>query len=185
MGEQIAVKCQVPWPQNFVLAGTSNNRVSYDNLSIFQWVAGFCTIVREEPNKSIKNTMLEYVTELMEDAQDFGWASAKGVHALLLCKMEQGKVNWHMTEQIDRIRRAHAQKVPTSTQNLNSKKKVSDTQGVPCKYYQNSKCSQKNDHNSGGQLYKHICSHYNTLGKKFNHPAKDCRARKSTESKHE
>ena len=184
-GDQITVKCQVPWPQNFVLAGTSKNRVSYDNLSIFQWVAGFCTIMREEPSKSVKNAMLEYATKLMEDAQDFGWASAKGAHALLLCRMEQGKVNWHMTDQIDRIRRAHAQKVATNTQNLNSKKKVSDSQGVPCKFYQNGKCAQKNDHNSGGQLYRHICSHCNTLGKKFNHPAKDSRAKKSTELKNE
>ena len=43
--------------------------------------------------------------------------------------------------------------------------------------------AHKNDHNSGGQLYKHICGHCNTLGKKFNHPGKDCRAKKSTESK--
>ena len=182
-GDQIMVKCQVPWPQNFVRAGTSKNRVSYDNLSVFQWVAGFCTITTVEPDKTVKNAVLEYVTELMEDAQEFGWASAKGAHALLLCRMEQGKVNWHMTDQIDRIRRAHAQKVATSTQNLNTKKKVSEMQGVPCKYYQNGKCSQKGDHNSGGQLYKHICSHCHTLGKKFSHPSKDCRTKKSTESK--
>ena len=37
--------------------------------------------------------MLDYMAEIMEDAQDFGWASAKGV-----CRMEEGKVEWHMTE---------------------------------------------------------------------------------------
>ena len=37
--------------------------------------------------------MLDYIAEIMEDAQDFGWASAKGV-----CRMEEGKVEWHMTE---------------------------------------------------------------------------------------
>ena len=49
--------------------------------------------MREELNKSVKNAMLEYVTVLMKNAQDFGWTSAKGAHALLLCRMEQGKVN--------------------------------------------------------------------------------------------
>ena len=39
--EQIRVKCQVPWPQNYVLAGTSKSRVTYDSLSTFQWMAGF------------------------------------------------------------------------------------------------------------------------------------------------
>ena len=58
--------------------------------------------------------MLDYMTEIMEDAQDFGWASAKGAHTLLLCPMEKGKDEWHMTEKIDRIR-THAQKVVSTS----------------------------------------------------------------------
>ena len=82
------------------LAGTSKNRVRYDSLPIFQWVAGICTIMREETSVKSKNAMLEYVTELMEDTQDFGWSSVKGAHALLLCRMEEGKIEWHMTGKI-------------------------------------------------------------------------------------
>ena len=37
--------------------------------------------------------MLECLTKIMEDAHDFGWASAKGAHALVLCRMEESKVN--------------------------------------------------------------------------------------------
>ena len=33
--DQIQVKCQVPWPQNYVLAGTSKSRVTYYSLSTF------------------------------------------------------------------------------------------------------------------------------------------------------
>ena len=44
--------------------------------------------------------MLEYLTDIMEGAQDFGWASAKGAHALILCKMEEDKVDWTMTEKL-------------------------------------------------------------------------------------
>ena len=32
--------------------------------------------------------MLEYMTNIMEDVQDFGWATAKGAEALILCRME-------------------------------------------------------------------------------------------------
>ena len=95
--EPIFVKCQVSWPQNYILSGTAKNRVSYDSLSVFQWVCGLCNIIREKQNVKTKNCMLDYMTEIMEDAQDFGWASAKGAHALLLCQMEEGKVDWHMT----------------------------------------------------------------------------------------
>ena len=77
--DQIQVTCQVPWPQNYVLAGTSKSRVTYDSFSTFQWMAGFCSIMREEKDIKVKNAMLEYLTEIMEDAQDFSWTSA-GAH---------------------------------------------------------------------------------------------------------
>ena len=82
--DQVMVKHQVPWPQNYVLAGTSKNRVTYDSLSTFQWMSGFCSIIREESDVKVKNAMLDYVTDLMEDAQDFGCPSAKGAHVLIL-----------------------------------------------------------------------------------------------------
>ena len=102
--------------------------------------------------------MLDYMSDIMEDAQDFGWASAKGAHALLLCHMEEGKVEWHMTEKIDRIRRAHAQKV-VSTSSSHGKKAQSTMQGTPYKFFQMGKCSHTSDHITNGHSYKHICSH--------------------------
>ena len=93
------------------MAGTSKNRVSYDILSIFQWISGFCSIIKEETNVKTKNAMLEYVSDIMDDAQDFDWASIKGAHALSLFKMEEGKLDWHMTSRLDRLRKAHAQKL--------------------------------------------------------------------------
>ena len=117
--------------------------------------------------------MLDYMS-------DFGWPSAKGAHAVL-CRMEEGKVNWSMTEKIDRIRRAHAQKVI----NVAPKKVNTESQGVPCKFFQSQKCPHKTDHHTGGQFYRHICSFCNTLGKRFPHPVKECRNSKcvNTDSK--
>ena len=46
----------------------------------------------------------------MEDANDFSWANAKASHAVLMCEMERGVVDWSDTTRIGRIRRAHAQK---------------------------------------------------------------------------
>ena len=83
------VKRQVPWPQNFVLWG---NNISYDNLSLCQWVSGFAMIAREKNNVDTKNAMPDYLSEIMEDANDFSWQSAKASHAVLLRRMEEGKV---------------------------------------------------------------------------------------------
>ena len=46
----------------------------------------------------------------MEDSHDFGWQAAKASHDVLLCKMEENKIDWHETNKIVRIRRVHAQR---------------------------------------------------------------------------
>ena len=55
--------------------------------------------------------MLYYLCDLMEDTNDFSWASAKASHAVLLCELERGTVDWSNTSRIDRIRSSHAQRV--------------------------------------------------------------------------
>ena len=57
-----------------------------------------------------KDTMVAYMADLMEYATDFSWQGAKAAHAVLMCEMERGTVNWENGDRIDRIRRAHAQK---------------------------------------------------------------------------
>ena len=78
--DTVWVKKQVPWPHNFVLGGNNKSRMSYDNLSWCQWVSGFTMIAREENNIQIKNAMLDYLSELMEDANDFSWQCTKASH---------------------------------------------------------------------------------------------------------
>ena len=184
--DQVTVKQQVPWPQNYVLAGTSKTRITYDSLSTFQWMAGVCSIIREEKNTKVKNAMLEYITDIVEDAQDFGWAAAKGAHALILCRMEEGKVDWLNSEKLDRLRRAPAQKIVTNTASSSQvSRNKAKVQGAVCKYYQSGKCSHKFNHTTSGQLYKHICSHCHASGKKFPHPSKDCRNKRQQDAKND
>ena len=100
--------------------------------------------------------------DLMEDAQHFSWASAKGNHAVLLCRMEEGQVEWEQTAKIDRIRRANAQKVVWGQNYQNSKDK-----GMPCRYYQSGSCTHNRNHTTGGRWYRHVC--VNCMGL---HPSK-------------
>ena len=148
-------------------------------------MAGFCAIIREEKSTKVKNAMLDYMSDLMEDAQDFGWASAKGAHALILCRMEEGKLDWLNSDKLDRLRRAHAQKVLTNSSSTGQSARIkNESQGVMCKYFQSGKCSHKTDHTTNGQLYKRWCSHCYSLGKRFSHALKDCR-NKHQDSKNE
>ena len=154
--DTVFVKRQVPWPQNFVLGGNNKSRISYDNLSWCQWVLGFA--------------MLDYLSEIMEDANDFSWQSAKASHAVLLCRMEEGKVEWSETTKIDRIRRAHAQRLPPQN-NITDTKSKSETKTAVCRFYQRAMYQHRKDHETGGTFYKHVCATCFTMGKEYKHMA--------------
>ena len=175
--QEVHVKQKVEWPQNYVLSGVTKNRPSCDSLSVYQWVAGFGRIIQEESDMEIKNQMLECMTELMDDAQDFSWTSAKASHAVLLCRMEEGRVRWDETNKIDRIRRANAQRNFGNGQQQGG---GSREKALICKFYQTGKCHQKTDHFSAGKKYRHVCNLCFA-----GHPAKDCKNGRNKNSKND
>ena len=91
-GVEVLVKHRVRWPHEFILTGTNKERVSYDQLTPVQWMAGFCHTMKEESDLSLREYMLDYIIALLEDASDFSWTAAKASHAVLLCRMKQGEV---------------------------------------------------------------------------------------------
>ena len=168
-------------------------RVSYDQLSVTQWVAGFGRTMREESDPEIKQHMLDYMISLMDDANDFSWVSAKASHAVLLCRMEQGEIrSYSDVMAIDRIRRANAQKymptsVTSSPQNSTFPKKFGKTtKYMPCTYFNQGTCLQKKSHETRGVLYKHICaSCFASAGKTFPHAEVECKNKHKGQSKND
>ena len=77
----------------FHFKGSNKSRIFYDNLSMCQWVVGFTMLMRDEQNLEVKNAMLEYLGEIMENTQDFSWQSVKASHVVLLC-MQEREVDW-------------------------------------------------------------------------------------------
>ena len=107
---EVMVKHKVKWAHEYVLSGSNKERVSYDQLSVVQWVDGFCGIMKEEKNSDSKEFMSDYLDSLLDDAQDFSWEAAKASHAVL-CRMEQGEIeNYSQIEKTDRTLRANAQR---------------------------------------------------------------------------
>ena len=160
---EVMVKNRIKWPHEYILSGLSKERVTYDQLSATQWVAGFGRTMRDESDPEIRQHMLDYMISLMDDANDFSWILAKASHAVLLCRMEQGEVaSYADISAIYRIRRANAQKhVPhsqVSPQNfINGKKFTKTTKSMPCTYFNQGTCLQKKSHETRGVLYKHLC----------------------------
>ena len=197
--ETVWVKKQVAWPQNHIRGGISKSRVSFDSLNVFQFVSGFAGNIRDEDDLDTKNLMLEYFSELFEDANDFSWLGAKGAHAELLCKMKEGRVEWHEKEKVDRVRRFCAQKPSNNhTQNQgqhqaqnfaqkqfgNKKKNFFQSnnshtdEDIPiavCKFYQTGDCHKRPKHISKGVAYHHWCLYCYARGQVKYHAEQNCR----------
>ena len=61
--------------------------MSYYQLTGCQWVQGFARNILEEKSHKNQGNMLNYLSDLMEDASDFSWHGAKAAHAVLMCDM--------------------------------------------------------------------------------------------------
>ena len=77
------VSKRVKWPHEYVLAGQTKDRISYNQLSPIQWMVGFCRSIKDESDSKIREHMLDYCINLLEYATDFSWSSAKTTHAIL------------------------------------------------------------------------------------------------------
>ena len=180
----IYVKEKVKWPHEYVLAGNTKDRISYNQLNITQFMSGFCRIMREESCQVTKDHMLDYLISLLDDSNDFLWQAAKANHAMLLCRMEQGEVtSWSQTDKIDRIRRANAQKHLPQSQTVHSNQKFRKSgsgqksqKSMPCVFFNDNSCNFSKHHETKGVFYRHICSScFAQDGKIGTHSALDCK----------
>ena len=183
---EVVVNKKVAWPHEHILGGHTRQRVTYDQLSLTQFIQGFVKNIIDEQDRDCKDKMLHYLGDLMEDATDFSWSSAKSAHAVLLCEMERGSVDWFNTERIDRIRRAHAQRHTAPPKQ--SWQKTTDQAKKPwfCKAFQVGTCYHTKDHENNGKTHRHICAHCLAQGRILTHPEKDCLfAKKSNVAKND
>ena len=142
--------------------------------------------MREETDSKIKDSILDYLLSLFDDANDFSWDAAKASHAVLLCRMEQGEnKSYTEVDKIDRVIRANAQRHQyPSMSSQNSKKfgtKIPKT--VPCLYFNQNTCNQSKTHETKGVMYRHICLACYTNGKAFNNSEVDCKNKLKKHSK--
>ena len=124
------------------------------------------------------NARMHYVIDLLDDATDFSWASAKASHAVLLCCMEQGEIkSWLETEKIDRFHRVHAQRHSSSQSTAqNDQDKHSSGKVTTSVYYNKGCCAQKQTHETKGVLYKHVCAKcWSEDCKSYPNPQTECR----------
>ena len=174
---EVFVQNRVKWPHEFVLLSQNKDRLSDNQLSPIQWVAGFCRTMREESSIQNRDYMLDYLINLLEVATELSWASAKASHSVLLCRMEQGEIkSWAETE--NRVRRAHAQRHISASHGSSGHGEKTHGSGktVPCVYFNKVSCMQKQSHETKRTFYKRICSYcWQKEVKAFHHTQTECK----------
>ena len=78
----VLVKKKVAWPHEAILGGATRARLSYNQLSMSQWVQGFCKNMLDEPDQKIRENMIQYMGELLKMQQIF---HGRGPRQLMLC----------------------------------------------------------------------------------------------------
>ena len=87
--------------------------------------------------------MIQYLTELTQDACDFSWEAAKGAHSVLLHRRADGVVDWSNITEIHKIRQRYAQ--TNSVQHVQERqKKINET--APCIQFNKGQCSRLREH---------------------------------------
>ena len=61
-----------------------------------------------ETNVLVRENMIEYLVELLQDAVDFSWPSAKGAHLVLVHRIADGLERWDDLDSTKKTRERYA-----------------------------------------------------------------------------
>ena len=191
---EVLVPNKVKWLHEYVLSGSQIECVSYDQLSVVQSVTGFCCIMRDEQNRDIQNSMLDYLIALLMTLKISAGMRQRPVKLFFYAGWNKAKLKImprSQVEKIDQIRRENAQRhvspVSTSSYHIGYKKQMTKaTKSMSSQYYNQGLCAHLKSHNTQRTLYKHICTHcFATYGKTFTHPESQCRNKQKKTDKNE
>ena len=175
-------KVDVVWPQDCAFVGHQCSRLTYEQLNQSQFVLRFLRSVQEENNTLIRSNMIEYLTDLFQDVCDMGWMSVKGAHLVVMSKMEDGLVTWGDLKKVGKIRKTYVRSSMGSSNTSNSeqhtgsvpRKGFRKSSTIPCKEFNEGKCTKTFDHDVGLITHKHICAFcLYALNKQYNHNSQD------------
>ena len=159
---------KLKWPQDHVYVGIHRRNPTYDQLEECQWFLGFLKQRQAETDHVIREHMIEYLVELMQDAVDFGWPSAKGAHFVLVHRIGDGMANWSDISSVHKIRERY-------TKTANQKTDTNHLKPVPCFKFNRNGCSESRDHAYKNLLLKHACQAcFNATGAFEGHSRRNC-----------
>ena len=171
--------------------GVHRGRPSYEQLNECQWVLGILRQRQVAKSQIVRENMIEYLIDLLQDAIDFSFPAAKGAHFVLINRIIEGLASWEDLASVQKIRERYSKSNHNQNQssmhhqNQNiTHNHVSDNRfdrkrelkPVPCfKFNKRLGCTESRDHIHGNLLLKHSCQLCHQLSGNFeNHSKINC-----------
>ena len=166
----------IDWPYFHIYTQPGEEAMTYERLSIPEFVYGYLHMVDQPEAKLDRRVMWDLLKAMMEDATEYPWPNVRNFFWVAGSHVENDRMKWSDGATIQHLRAKHAQKheviVKKPATNAAQTGKLRS-----CALYQKEQCAEKRDHMG----LKHMCAFcYRTKSTPYPHPEKDCR-RKTTE----
>ena len=190
------VKKKVLAPHLYIYRGLKP--VQYDQLSIAEFVLGYCKMVREMPNLAICMSSMLYILKIvMQDAVNNSWHSTLEIFQTVLLEIEKDRLQWSDIYNIQAImtrERLNKHNKDISTPETqpprssfmtppaahNSQNSSFSNKKRPCPRFQKSDCTYGFRHVYRGNYVEHICAICARSNKSERHPATKCPSKKAS-----
>lgn len=147
------------WPHSELTFLYVSKEVTYDNLTLVEFAAGYASILRLPKLSAPEQTArIEHFTTLMYLATQFPWPLVRSLHAAALFETECGRLRWGDSFSHLEARLLHG----PSNQSRSSTATTPKPAVQFCKAYQSGKCSFTKDHfgliKNERKWVMHICA---------------------------
>ena len=171
----IPSKSKIKWPQDHAFVGTQRKKLTYEQLDQGTWLLGFLRIRQGEEDPIIRENMIDYLTELIQDSCDFSWEGTKGAHYVLLQRMMDNRLDWTQLDQVHKVRERYAHSASAISSGNNSSERSKNLKTVACFKYNKHNCNKPGDHEFQNLLLRHICHFcFSRFNRVENHTKKEC-----------
>ena len=168
------------WPKKGFRGGQGKKRLTYDELSLSQWVAGQLANIYNIQDHTLARQALLQVIHSMWDTTSLPWVAVRNAYASSMHDVEEWILTWDNPTQWSLNRLSASQIAMNSQPNISQSTSGSQTSTkLPCHYYNDGSCSHESHH---GQ-YCHICSYCARSGRTNPHPEVKCNFKMRSQDK--
>ena len=173
--DSITAPPHLRWPNEGCHSSSGKKRVTYDELTMPQWVAGQLTNIYSISESTLVKQAILQMIFAMQDATSLPWNAVRTAWASSMHEVEEGNLSWADSTQwaINRLSSSQIALAHTQTSAQQSANRR------PCKFYNEGSCTYEGHHGN----YQHFCNHCMKQGKNLQHPESKCNGKHRLASK--